>query len=312
MTIDDISMWIESRVEGMYNQMTRGGDKGQAQVISIRRQDSQNNSLPWGDHADQLLKDGDTIIVDCRMASGMMRAMMQQLQQPKEEDLKRVRDSLRFDLNDRVVCYCGPRWFSGHVVGSAVPDEGEILPYLVKTDPVSGCPTRTISVPSDNDEICTQEVCFDPLSQLHLVKAAAQEVKGSVRPKLRFGVGDGVVVRIKNSAKDGLEQWVEGRVGSTWPKLDNPLETWEVGGVSGVFPETVPYKVDLGNGGWVYVHRDNFTLIRREGLQPQTRVKGISKRMEVLEAPDGSREKIDYQTERRKRMLKNIEDDDSD
>merc|ERR1712039_635837 len=106
----------------------------------------------------------------------------------------------------------------------------------------------------------------------------------------------GVCVRIRNSTEDALEQWIAGTVSSTWPKLGGQLK-WEVGDVIGEFPDTVPYRVDFSNGHWVYCHRDHFTLIRREGMQPQTRVKGISKRMEVVQVADGSKQQVDHQTE---------------
>jgi len=310
LTIEDIAAWIEARVEGIYFQQTGGEDRGQAQVQQIRRAgSSRSRTLPWGDHADQYLRDGDTIVIGCAFVTEWMAAS----RQPKftEEELQVYRSMLRFGLNDRVLCYCGPRWLSGLVVGTAVPEEKTLLPYLVKTDPLPGLPSRTISVPSDRDDVCVQEVCFDPKTQLELVQAAAQAVKESARPKLRFAVGDRVVVRVRNSAEDALEQWLPGAVCSTWPQLGGERK-WELGDVAGEFPDAVPYQVDLGSAGLVYCHRDHFTLIRREGMQPQTRVKGISKRMEVVTAADGSREQVDHQTERRKRFLASDLGDDSE
>merc|ERR1711972_679765 len=128
----------------------------------------------------------------------------------------------------------------------------------------------------------------DPNSQLHLVKAAASVVSESRRPKLRFAIGDGVVCRIRNDPKDSLEQWVRGAIGSVWPQLPGD-DTWHMGGSSGKYPDIVPYKVDLASGGWVYCHRDDHTLIRRQGMEPLTRVQGISKRMEVRTCADGSK-----------------------
>eukprot|EP00746_Dinoflagellata_sp_MGD_P006264 gnl/MRDRNA2_/MRDRNA2_112196_c0_seq1.p1 gnl/MRDRNA2_/MRDRNA2_112196_c0~~gnl/MRDRNA2_/MRDRNA2_112196_c0_seq1.p1 ORF type:complete len:313 (-),score=54.35 gnl/MRDRNA2_/MRDRNA2_112196_c0_seq1:226-1026(-) len=223
-----------------------------------------------------------------------------------EKDLEGIRQMLRFELNDRVLCNAGPRWLSGHIVGTAVKGSGvtgDFFPYLVKTDPLPGLPTRTISVSTDDDKTCTQEICFDPSSQLHLVKAATAVVSESSKPTLRFAVGEKVVCRIGNDPKDGLEQWVPGTVSFIWPKLSGD-ETWELGThIRGKFAEIVPYKIDLTSGGWVYCHRDDYTLIRREGMEPLTRVRGISKRMEVRKGKDGIEEKIDHVTERRKRLM---------
>jgi len=311
LTIEEVSSWIEARVENMYDYQTGGKDRAQIQTRSIKKP-MVPEALAWGDHASQHLKDGDTIIVDCMaITDSMARRMRAQRPQYTEEDLEEIRKKLRFDLNDRVLCFCGPRWLSGHVVGSAVPDDDTLLPYLVKTDPVPGLPSKTISVPSDRDEVCTQEVCFDPESELHLVKSAATLLAGSQRPKLRFAAGDKVACRLKNDPKDGLETWVAGVVSSIWPELPGERK-WQIENISGEFPSVVAYKVDFSTGGWVYCHRDHHTLIRRDGMQPQTRVKGISKRMEVRKANDGSREQVDHQTERRKRMLESDSDGDSD
>jgi len=182
---------------------------------------------------------------------------------------------------------------------------------MVRTDPLPGISSRTMLVPIDKDGVCTQEVCWGK-NDMHLVKAATQNVKETARPKLRFAVGDQVVVRIRSSQGDGLEQWVDGKVAELWPELGGEAK-WEVNGISGEFPSNAPYRVDVGDGKWVlYCPRDNFTLIRRAGLQPQKRCKGISKRLEVRRAKDGSKEKFDHQTERGKRMLEDIGDSDSD
>lgn len=297
LTIEDVAVWIEARVEGLYYRLVQGKDKGQAQVISICPR--AGGELPWGDHVDQHLKEGDTIFVRCELASPAMAGAMQP--EFTDEDLAKIRAGLRFQLNDRVLCFIGPRWISGHVVGTAVPQDSDVLPYLVKTDPVPGLASRTISVPMDSDQICTQEICFDPSAQLHLVQAAAQVVKESARAKLRFAVGDRVAVRLRNSKEDGLESWAPGRVSAVWPKIGG-ARTWRHGEDSGEFPDAVPYRVDLDGGAWVYCHRDHFTLVRREGLQPRTRCRGTSKRMEEVRSADGSVEKVDHQTERRKRI----------
>merc|ERR1712039_785732 len=117
----------------------------------------------------------------------------------------------------------------------------------------------------------------------------------------------GVVCRIRSFTPDRLENWASGKVTETWPKLPGVKE-WDLGeGLTGVFPDVVPYKVEMSSG-WIYVHRDDHTLIRREGLQPHTRVKGISKRLEVRTNKDGSKEKFDHVTERGKRILEEVSD----
>jgi len=246
-------------------------------------------------HVSKHLKPGDTVVVDAQ-------TMLMKKPPPTEEDMKFFRQKLRFDLNDRVLCNFGDRWLSGHVVGTAVPEDEELLPYLVKTDPLPGLPTKSLSVPFDDDGTCTQETCFDPTSQLNLVKAAAVVISESSKPKLRFALGDNVVCRVRNDLKDGLEQWVPGVISLLWPKLPGD-HNWRMGDFSGQYPDLVPYKVDLASGVWVYCHRDDHTLIRRKGMEPQTRVRGISKRMEVRTCEDGSRERVDHVTERRKRLM---------
>jgi hypothetical protein len=231
-------------------------------------------------------------------------------QQPEftQEVIERCRRLLRFDLNDRVLCYCGPRWFSGHVVGTAVVEDDGLVAYLVKTDVLPGVRSTSISVPRDKDEICVQEVCFDPVAQLHMVRCAAPVVTESSKPKLRFAVGEKVVCRIRNDPSDGLENWVPGCISEIWPTLEEG--TWELGDVSGKFPDMLPYKIDLASGKWLYCHRDVHTLIRREGHQPATRVKGVSKRIEVRREADGSMVRIDHVTERKKRMLEAVDSSD--
>merc|ERR1712183_1015473 len=101
-----------------------------------------------------------------------------------------VRETLRYGLNDRVICNCGPGWMAGHVVGTAVGDPGtELLPYLVKTDALPGLESSTISAPDDTDDVVTQEVCFDPRTEMHLIQASTPIVPQSKRSKLRFAAG---------------------------------------------------------------------------------------------------------------------------
>jgi len=73
-------------------------------------------------------------------------------------------------------------------------------------------------------------------------------------------------------------------------------------GIEGVFPPSVAYKVKLDEGGDVFCHVDNYTLIRQEGLEPQTRVKGVSKRIEERKKPDGTLVRYDHLTGQERRM----------
>jgi len=299
--LEDIAILIEDFIEDMFQrQYGDQGDEIQVQVYTIM-DEGRTREFAFQDKVDQCLKPGDTIIMAVSALSQKARLEF------TEQMIEQVRSKLRFGLNDRVLCFCGPRHFSGHVVGTAVPDDGDLLPYLVKTDALPGLPTRTISVPSDHDGCCVQEVCFES-TQLGLVRSAASFVQENRKPKLRFALGDKVVCRIRNNPADGLENWVAGVISEAWPSLG--AATWDMGELSGKFPETLPYKVDLALGNWVYCQRDDHTLIRREGMQPITRVKGISKRMEVLTEADGGNVCIDHVTGRRKRMLDAMSDSD--
>lgn len=312
MTIEDLSTWIESIIEGNYMEFTDGQDDMQAQLRAIwrsgRAELQPDKDLPFQDCVSQHLKSGDSVVVD---AYAVAESMMRPPKQWSDEELEKVRASLRFGLNDRVVCNCGPRWLSGHINGTAVPNDSDLLPYLVKTDALPGLPSSTISVPEDgNDDICVQEVCFDPATQLHLIKAAAPLVP-EVRPKLRFAAGDKVRCRVRNSPNDGLEQWQPGEVKAIWPELPGD-RIWDMDEISGEYADVVAYAVNLAAGGWIFCHKDHHTLIRREGLQPLTRVKGTSKRIEVRTNEDGSKEQIDHMTERRKKLMNELSDSDSD
>eukprot|EP00746_Dinoflagellata_sp_MGD_P123553 gnl/MRDRNA2_/MRDRNA2_58180_c0_seq2.p1 gnl/MRDRNA2_/MRDRNA2_58180_c0~~gnl/MRDRNA2_/MRDRNA2_58180_c0_seq2.p1 ORF type:complete len:391 (+),score=64.18 gnl/MRDRNA2_/MRDRNA2_58180_c0_seq2:73-1173(+) len=314
MTLGHLASGIEKRVMDLYNgrliNFVPSNDELDMQVYRIQVYKS-GKELRFEDHVSKHLKSGDIVIVDAQ-------AMLFK-REPREwtdQELENFRKTLRFGLNDRVLCNCGPRWLSGHIVGTAVPQDDDLLPYLVKTDPLPGLPSSTISVPYDEDNTCTQEICFDPNSKLHLVRAAAALVSDSNKPKLRFAVGDKVVCRIRNDHKDDLEQWVPGEISSIWPTIPGN-ETWDMGEASGEFPNLVPYKVELKHagavhmGGWIYCHRDDHTLIRRQGMEPKIRVRGMSKRIEVRKGEDGYTETIDHLTERRKRVM-TIESSDSE
>lgn len=290
LTIEDVAAELEAMIESLFYEQVEDGDKLQVQVHTLRpaKASEDDDELPFGDYVSQHLAPGDKIIAEAQAIS-------------YNQGLRKLRNLMRFALNDRVVCYCGARWLSGQIVGTVVPDDGSLIPYLVKTDPIPGLPAKTISVPQDLDSLCTQEVCFDPDSELHLIKAAALVIPVSCRPRLRFKNEEQVVCRIRSNRDDSLEHWVPGRVCSTWPNLPGD-KGWEIDGISGEYPDAVPYKVDLEDGTWIYCHRDHHTLIRRKGMEPKTLVRGISKRMEVRTALDGSKEKVDHATERCKRL----------
>jgi len=320
LTIRDVAGCIGTLVERSYETQTGRADRIQVLVDSIKTSKSADQDLPFDDDANQHFMPGDTIIVqslsvcrvsrlqqDVKRASFALASPVQSvaLGIPFTEIptfLKGVRASLRYGLNDRVICRSRSCWFSGHIVGTAVFEEAglfQLSPYLVKTDPRPGIKSNIIRVENDNDEICKLEVCFDPLSELYLIKAAAVVVAKSRKPKTRFTVGDKVVCRVHSNIDDGLEQWVSGTVSLTWAKLGTVSLTSEI---NRAYLDLVPYKINLNSGGWIYCHKDDHTLIRREGLQSQIRFRGTSKRMEVRQSEDGTKERVDHATERRKRM----------
>lgn len=173
--------------------------------------------------------------------------------------------------------------------------------YLVKLDTHPGLEGRTICVPEDSEDVCFQEVCFGQ-QLLELTKGAAPELpKKTGKMPLRFTKGDRVVCRVRHGA-DKLENWVAGEVDAEYPALPEPLE-WgdeDIDDVTGTYPPSVAYRVKLDRGGFVLCHADNYTLIRRVGLEPQTRVSGVSKRLEDRKGPDGALVRFDHVTERQK------------
>ncbi|CAE7240231.1 unnamed protein product [Symbiodinium pilosum] len=153
-TIDDMSNWIESRVEDMYETANQGMDKIMVQVQWIATASRPKMALKWNDAAHEHFKDEDLVVVGCHAISERWAE-----KEPgyTKQNLKEIRKTLRFGLSDRVLCNCGGLWLPGSVVGTAVESDGEIFPYVVKTDPIPGMPSRTISVPSDNNKVCVQE-----------------------------------------------------------------------------------------------------------------------------------------------------------
>ena len=114
-----------------------------------------NEALKWNDAAHDHFKDVDLVVVGAQA----MSESGQEEQGPRytKQNLKEIRKNLRFSEGDRVICNCGPLWLPGSVVGTAVESDGELFPYVVKTDPIPGMPSRTISVPGDNSQVCVQE-----------------------------------------------------------------------------------------------------------------------------------------------------------
>jgi len=219
-------------------------------------------------------------------------------QKDRPKPRQQQRPKLRFDLNDRVVCNIGVRWAAGNIVG-VDPDCKDEWVYLVKLDPHPSLEGRTICVPEDSEHVCFQEVCFSP-QLLELSKGAAPELpKKTGKTPLRFAEGDRVVCRVRHGA-DKLENWCAGEVEAENPALPGPLEWGDEDDAMGTFPPSVAYRVKLDRGGSVLCHADNYTLIRREGLEPQTRVAGVSKRLEDRKGSDGTLVRFDHVTERQK------------
>lgn len=324
LTIQDVADTIAGGLQVWYMSQTGGEDRIEVRVRSVRPIVAPEKDIPFADPVEQHLTSGDTIIAELLvMTDSMMSTLPPQEAEFTDEELQLFRDCLRFGVNDRVLCNCGPRWLAGHIVGTAVPDANSITPYLVKTDPLLGIPSKTIKVSKDTDDVCTQETCFDACKELHLTRSAAHRIGGSCKPKLRFNIGDAVVCRVRNNVEDGLEQWVAGQVSLLWPTLPTCAVKHhacevadcgtcaEVAGMFDALPDVVPYKIDLEAGSCIYCHRDHHTLIRRHGMQPHERVRGISKRIEGRTSKDGGKERIDHETGRCKRMLDSVSADDT-
>merc|ERR1712176_835771 len=107
-----------------------------------------------------------------------------------------------------------------------------------------------------------------------------------------------VTCRVGND-DDGLEAWCLGVVVSVNAPLPAAQTCCDH---DHQFSSSVAYRVKLDNGSEVLCHADNYTLIRRAGLEPQDRVKGVSKRIEDRLCQDGSRVRFDHMTERQKRL----------
>jgi hypothetical protein len=294
---------ISAMWEGLYYEHFQ--DQAHMKTESIFSVGNKEKALPSCDIVGQHIPSGGTVVAKSFF---LTPAMIEEMNNP-EERKETIRAALRFGLNDRVICNCGTRWLSGHIVGTAVVDEGQLLPYLVKTDPLPGFESDTMSAPWDIDDVVTQEVCFDPTVDFHLIQASTPIVLHSKRSALRFAVGDSVACRLRNAA-DGLENWQYGHVSAIWAPLHGPSK-WEFAGVSGQYADAVPYKVFLDSGKWVLCQADNHTLIRRRGMEPQTRVKGISKRLEIRKLVGGGKEQIDHVTGRTRLLTDDSDESDA-
>merc|ERR1712113_585282 len=133
-------MGIENRYRQKY-----GEEYGVLQVqVGMMTDKAGTKEFDFNAKANQCLQPGDTVVMDVQTNLATPRQMPGPPQYT-EEMLDQIRKGLRFELNDRVLCNCGPRWLSGHVVGAAVPDASSIIPYLVKTDPRLGLPSKTLT-----------------------------------------------------------------------------------------------------------------------------------------------------------------------
>lgn len=199
---------------------------------------------------------------------------------------------LRFSQGDRVMCNVGERRLAGVVLSLNVedPEDGELLPYVVKCDVGS-----TISAPSDVDLVVCRERCFDTKTELDLAKWAAPTKLNKAKP-LRFSLNDAVAIRVKDDDA-GFEQWIDGKILEVWPAFPGP-----VGEGFLQTAETAPYLVETQGNQTFYCHRDEHTLIRKPENKPRTLSKTLSKRFEVRKLDNGEFEKFDHVTMRGKRV----------
>lgn len=293
-TMDEVATTVEKYIEDLYVQ--RHGEKwGKLQVQAYKLSDLRGTDhYTFQEEVTTRLQPGDTVA----MAVKAIYAIQPPHPQMSQEMFDNVRKMLRFGVGDRVLCNIGPRHVSGVIVDTAVPSHSNelVLPYLVETDPFPGYASRRICVPQDSEVVCVQETCFDAETELDLIRSATQVIEDTSRVKLRFGLGDKVICRVENDAEDWLEVWVPGFVKGVWPSIGEA--SWSLGKLANV----VHYKVELATGKWIYCHRDDHTLIRRQGMQPKSRVAGISKRYENIVEPRGRKFRLDYETGRRKRL----------
>ena len=133
MVMDDIALQIETVVERIFRQcFPDPNDDIQVQTLTITDGNS-TKVYHLDEEVTQAVRPGDNIVVD------LQAFRIQEQPQFKPEVIEQVRSLLRFGLNDRVLCYWGTRWLSGHIVDTAVPQKScchkkrKLLAYLVRT-----------------------------------------------------------------------------------------------------------------------------------------------------------------------------------
>eukprot|EP00419_Tripos_fusus_P005919 CAMPEP_0172688188 /NCGR_PEP_ID=MMETSP1074-20121228/22242_1 /TAXON_ID=2916 /ORGANISM="Ceratium fusus, Strain PA161109" /LENGTH=637 /DNA_ID=CAMNT_0013507795 /DNA_START=61 /DNA_END=1975 /DNA_ORIENTATION=- len=199
-----------------------------------------------------------------------------------------MKEELRFDVGDRVLCNVGERRIGGVVTKTDVSAKEFV--YLVQTDPLPSFESNLLAVPRDDDDTCCRERCFHESELSSCTKWAAPIVSVSERKPLRFSPDELVSIRIWDT-DDGYEQWANAKVLKIWPSLPGPV-------LEGFLQsaDAVPYKVDAHGHGIFYCHRDDHTLLRLPENVPRIPGKRITPRFELRELPDGKTEKFDNQT----------------
>jgi len=221
----------------------------------------------------------------------------------------------RFQKGDRILCNVGIYWAAGKVldVDAVDPEDplGPRIPYVVKLDSQSGYKEPT-AVPSDDDGVIRREICFDAYSELQFTKVAAPLLGvHRCREHMRFSTGVRVACRVADAA-ESVGVWQLGEIKHVWPELPPP-HTMPYGRKTA---EAVPYLVQLDSGHCVYAHRDDHTLIRHERFVPQKPTRGIARRFEMRQQPDGTLATFDHQTMRTQKVphdsIECLDDDDND
>lgn len=213
-----------------------------------------------------------------------------------------MKRSLRFEQKDRVVCNMGERWIMGTVLDTDVedPEDGERLPYVIKTDGMPGFEGGTISAPADEDGTICRERCWHAESDFELAGWTAPVLSPRLRKPLRFAVGDDVAIRVWDD-RNGFEQWVTGLVVEVWCEIPGRHEKEGLLATG----EAVPYKIEVEDLGPFLCHRDDYTLVRKSENAPKTPSRGISKRFEQRKLQDGTLQKFDHLTLRGRVMQDN-------
>lgn len=194
---------------------------------------------------------------------------------------------LRFSQGDAVLCNIGSRWVRGRVLSCNVEDSEQpdtVLPYVVKTDNLPGImPSRTISVPCDEDAVCTREVCFPVADWCFAVHASPTYCAADAQKPLRFTAGCRVAFRVYDWP-NGFDRWLEGKVIAVWKQVNFRTQ------------QRLPYLLEAEDRTHYWCHIDSHTLLRAPENRPQQRRNGIASRLEVRRLPDGSLEKFDHVT----------------